>query len=115
MLQPTTDARQRLAFFATYPLREKWVGDVVACIVRIGLSRGQIGHNITYPLLTKWVQRQTRFVVGSNIKTPLSRGGYARKTDAHPLRHFLLPIPPSINYHKRRFHWLGLSGSLTWG
>ena len=62
--------------FSTYPLREKWVGDVVACIVRIGLSRPDsqqhhvptshevgmerethfvVGDNITYPLLTKWV------------------------------------------------------------
>jgi cyclophilin family peptidyl-prolyl cis-trans isomerase len=31
------------------------------------------------------VERQTRVVVGGNIKTHLSRGGYARESDAHPI------------------------------
>src|SRR6185503_17776718 len=29
------------------------------------------------------MERQTRFVVGRNIRTNLTRGGYARKSDAH--------------------------------
>jgi len=50
-----SDVRQRLAFLHT-PLREKWgMSDVINCMVRIGLSGQIVGHNITYPLLTKWV------------------------------------------------------------
>jgi hypothetical protein len=56
MLRPTTDQMcVNGSLFCTYPLREKWVADDVACFVRLGLSGVPIGYNITYPLLTKWV------------------------------------------------------------
>ena len=85
MLQPTTGLDERPSRSFTYPLRQKWVGDAIACIVRLGLVSGQ--HRLQHHIPTSHevgMKRQTRSVVGSNIKTHLSRGGYARKSDTHP-------------------------------
>jgi len=55
---------------AAYPLRQKWVPDVLAYTRdRDGSFRRDAGYNITDTLLTKCMHRQPRFIVGSNIKT----------------------------------------------
>ncbi len=43
---------------AAYPLREKWVCDVVARLARDYMAH-TAGRNITDPLLTKWVCKKS--------------------------------------------------------
>ena len=66
-----SDVPQRLAF-CKYPLREKWVVDVVACVVRLDCRGPDRQHHV--PTSNEvGMQHQSRLVVGSNIKTHLSR------------------------------------------
>ncbi len=72
MLWPTTDQMcVNVSRFCTYPLREKWVCGVVACVVRLGLSRAREATTSLTTSHEVGMQHQTRFVVGSNIKTHL--------------------------------------------